>query len=46
MPTLQFFGWWRPPGAAAVSSGGLTAGRLTARLTLTAATSTNRRIPQ
>ncbi len=36
MPTLQFFGWWRPPGAAAVSSGGLTAGRLTARLTLTA----------
>jgi hypothetical protein len=36
MPTLQFFGWWRPPGAAAVSSGSLTAGRLTARLTLTA----------
>jgi hypothetical protein len=36
MPALQFFGWWRPPGAAAVSSGNLTAGRLTARLTLTA----------
>ena len=36
MPTLQFFGWWRPPGAAAVSSGTPTAGRLTARLTLTA----------
>ena len=33
---LQFFGWWRPPGAAAVSSGALTAGRLSATLALTA----------
>ena len=32
MATLTFFGWWRPPGAAAVSSGALTAGRLSATL--------------
>ena len=32
MATLTFFGWWRPPGAAAVSSGALTAGRLSAAL--------------
>jgi hypothetical protein len=36
MATLTFFGWWRPPGAAGVSSGTLTAGRLTAELRLTA----------
>jgi hypothetical protein len=36
MATLTFFGWWRPPGAAAVSSAALTAGRLSATLQLTA----------
>jgi hypothetical protein len=36
MTTLTFFGWWRPPGAAAVSSGAVTAGRLSAALQLTA----------
>lgn len=36
MATLTFFGWWRPPGAAAVSSGTLTAGRLSATVQLTA----------
>ncbi len=36
MPTVTFFGWWRPPGAAAVSSGALSAGRLSATLQLTA----------
>jgi hypothetical protein len=36
MTTLTFFGWWRPPGAAAVTSPLLTAGRLSAQLTLTA----------
>lgn len=36
MATLTFFGWWRPPGAAAVSSGAVTAGRLSAALQLTA----------
>ena len=36
MTALTFFGWWQPPGAAAVSSGTLTAGRLSAGLQLTA----------
>ena len=36
MATLTFFGWWRPPGMAAVSSGALNAGRLSATLELTA----------
>ena len=36
MTTVTFFGWWRPPGAAAVASGTLTAGRLTAAVRLTA----------
>jgi hypothetical protein len=36
MTALTFFGWWQPPGAAAVSSGALTAGRLSAALQLTA----------
>jgi hypothetical protein len=36
MATLMFFGWLRPPGMGAVSSSALTAGRLTARLKLTA----------
>ena len=36
MTTVTFFGWWRPPGAAAVASGALTAGRLTAAVRLTA----------
>ena len=36
MTTLTFFGWWRPSGAAAVSSGSVTAGRLSAALQLTA----------
>lgn len=36
MAALTFYGWWRPPGAAAVSSGAITAGRLAATLQLTA----------
>lgn len=36
MTTLTFFGWWRPPGSAAVASGAMTAGRLSAALQLTA----------
>ncbi|CAN5258954.1 hypothetical protein BH18ACT12_BH18ACT12_08980 [soil metagenome] len=36
MTAFTFFGWWQPPGMAAVSSGGLTAGRLSAELQLTA----------
>jgi hypothetical protein len=36
MTPITFFGWWRPPGAGAVSSSALTAGRLTASLQLTA----------
>ena len=33
---VTFFGWWRPPGAAAISSGALDDGRLSAALQLTA----------
>lgn len=36
MTALTFFGWWQPAGAAAVASGNLTAGRLSAALQLTA----------
>lgn len=36
MTDVTFFGWWRPPGAVAVSSSATVAGRLTAALTLTA----------
>ena len=36
MATLTFFGWWRPPGASAISSDVITAGRLSAALQLTA----------
>ncbi|MGE5273972.1 MAG: hypothetical protein ACM3QU_09485 [Verrucomicrobiota bacterium] len=36
MTQLTFFGWWQPPGAAAVTSPTTTAGRLTAALQLTA----------
>ena len=36
MTAVTFFGWWQPPGAAAVSSGTLNAGRLSAALQLTA----------
>ena len=36
MTAVTFFGWWQPPGAAAVSSGALNAGRLSAALQLTA----------
>jgi hypothetical protein len=36
MTALTFFGWWQPPGMAAVSSGAITAGRLSAALQLSA----------
>ena len=36
MTQLTFFGWWQPPGAAAVTSPATTAGRLSAALQLTA----------
>jgi hypothetical protein len=36
MTALTFFGWWQPPGAAAVTSPATTAGRLSAALQLTA----------
>jgi hypothetical protein len=36
MTALTFFGWWQPPGAAAVSPNALTPGRLSAALQLTA----------
>ena len=36
MTDVTFFGWWQPPGAAAVTSSTLDAGRLTAAITLTA----------
>lgn len=36
MSDVSFFGWWQPPGAAAVSSATLHEGRLSAALQLTA----------
>ena len=36
MTDVSFFGWWQPPGAAAVSSATLHDGRLSAALQLTA----------
>ena len=36
MSDVSFFGWWQPPGAAAVSSATLDDGRLSAALQLTA----------
>jgi hypothetical protein len=36
MTPVTFFGWWQPPGAAAVTSGTTNAGRLSAALHLTA----------
>jgi hypothetical protein len=36
MAAVTFFGWWRPRGAAAISSATITAGRLSAALELTA----------
>jgi hypothetical protein len=36
MAPVTFFGWWQPPGAASVTPGATTAGRLSAAVQLTA----------